>query len=218
MMKLGGVILLANALVLARPVHGYPGNLACGRSITAGQGNNIMGAAVVESGSVSIKLQKGGTPIACGSSLTPGDTGLTFEVSGQGSQYVVEAIASAGMGSWGIQGGDCLNRRQINTVSNTYTVPGSGTVTVRVAGATAKGPVAVSPDCVYTVPAASTPKPPSSSTPSSPSYLQVIPSSPSASPPSSKTSTSKSTRNAISMILSYLLLHLLLAVIIYSYQ
>ena len=168
--------------------------------------------------SILINLKKGGTSIACGSSLTPGDTGLTFEVSGQGSQYVVEAIASAGMGSWGIQGGDCLNRRQINTVSNTYTVPGSGTVTVRVAGASAKGPVAVSPDCVNTVTAASTPKPPSSSTPSSPSYLQVIPSSPSASPPSSKTSTSKSTRNAISMILSYLLLHLLLAVIIYSYQ
>ena len=92
---------MATAMLLARPVHGSPGNLACGRSITAGQGNKIMGAEVVEYGSVSIKLQKGGTPIACGSRLTPGDTGLTFAVSGQGSNYVVEAIASAGTGSWG---------------------------------------------------------------------------------------------------------------------
>jgi hypothetical protein len=156
-MKLGGVILLANALVLARPVHGWPGRLDCGRSITAGQGNTIMGAEVVESGSVSIKLQKGGTPIACGSSLTAGDTGLTFAVSGQGSQYVVQAIASAGTGSWGIQGGKCSMQRQDNAASNTYTVPASGTVTVRVAGASGYGPVSVSPNCEYTVTAASKP-------------------------------------------------------------
>ena len=196
MPRLAGVFLLATALLLVRPVHGSPGNLVCERSITAGQGNKIMGAEVVESGSVSIKLQKGGTPIACGSSLTAGDTGLTFAVSEQGSQYVVEAIASAGTGSWGIQGGKCKMQRQDNSASNTYTVPASGTVTVRVAGALSKGQVRVSPNCEYTVTSASTP---SSSPPSSSSQTP-------------KTSTS--TRNAFSMILSFLLL----AVLIHSYQ
>ena len=155
MPRLGGALIVATALLLARPVHGYPGYLDCEDSITAG--NNIMGAAVVESGSVSIKLQKGGTPIACGSSLTAGDTGLTFAVSGHGLQYVVEAIASAGTGSWGIQGGKCSMQRQDNPASNTYTVPASGTVTVRVAGASGYGPVSVSPNCEYTVTAASKP-------------------------------------------------------------
>ncbi len=175
---------MATALLLVRPVHGSPSNLVCGRSITAGQGNKIMGAEVVESSSVSIKLQKGGTPIACGSSLTAGDTGLTFAVSGQGLQYVVEAIASAGTGSWGIQGGKCEMQRQDTTTSITYTVPASGTVTVRVAGASSKGQVSVSPKCEYTVTAAS------------------------------KSSTSTSTRNAVSMILS----SLLVAALMYAYE
>jgi hypothetical protein len=143
---------VATALLPARPVHGSPGILGCGRSITAG--DTIMGSPV-EIGSASIKLQKGGTPIACGSSLTAGDTGLTFAVSGQGSQYVVQAIASAGTGSWGIQGGQCSMQRVDNTASNTYTVPASGTVTVRVAGASSYGPVRVSQDCKYTVTTAS---------------------------------------------------------------
>ncbi len=175
MPQLGGALLVATALLLARPVHGYPSSLGCQRSITAG--NTIMNAAVAI-GSASIKLQKGGTPFACGSSLTAGDTGLTFTVSGQGLQYVVEAIASAGTGSWGIQGGKCSMQRQDNTDSNTYTVPASGTVTVRVA---AGNPVRVSPDCTYQVIAASTPSSP-------PQHHSSPPASPPASPPSPSSS------------------------------
>ena len=111
MPRLGGALLMATAMLLARPVHGSPGNLASGRIITAGQGNKIMGAEVMLFNSILINLKKGATSITCGSRLTPGDTGLTFEVSGQGLQYVVEAIASAGTGSWGIQGGKCSMQR-----------------------------------------------------------------------------------------------------------
>ena len=85
-------------------------------------GNNSMVAVVFESGWVSISLQTGGRWIACGSSLTAGDTGVTFAVSGQGSQYVVEAIANTGTGSWGIQ-----------------------------RGTSSQGQVRVSPDYMYTV-------------------------------------------------------------------
>jgi FK506-binding protein 4/5 len=175
---------VATALLLARPAHGHASYLACTRSITTG--NTIMGSAAVQSGSTSIKLQKGGSPINCGGALTAGDTGLTFALSGQRGQYIIEATASAGKGLWGIQDGECCMvqssvkycQRLLNTASNTYTVPASGTVIVRVAWASAYGEVKLSPDCTYTVAAASAPPPPVPAPSSSAAIVRLASSSP----------------------------------------
>ena len=121
----------------------------CSRSIASG---TIMGQSIQESAVASIRLVKGGSAIACGGTLTPGDTGLTFSLSGQSGQYVIEASASAGTSSsWGIINGGCSMKRDTST-SKTFTVPNDGTVTVRATWATGYGSaVYKTPDCTYTV-------------------------------------------------------------------
>jgi len=112
-----------------------------------------MGHSVQESPTTSLQLVKDGSVLACDSSLSAGDSGLTFSLAGQSGQYLIEATASAGKNViWGIAGGDCTGERDVNSVDKTYTVPTSGTVTLRVVWATGSaGPVYVSPDCSYTV-------------------------------------------------------------------
>jgi len=140
--------------VLVVAVDAYPGELSCERSITSG---TIMGAAVNRLDStVQVQLAKDGNTIACGGTLMAGDEGLTLvkASSGVGSQYIIEAIASAGTdgtGAWGIIDGDCSDQRLDNKVDNTYTVPPSGTVTLRIAHADGYGAVSTSADCTYTV-------------------------------------------------------------------
>lgn len=144
------LVLMAGAL-LARNVQAYPSFLACSRSIDAG--STIMGSQVQLSSVASLKLAStAGMPYDCGGRLPPGETGLTFHLSGQSGQYLVEATASAGTGSgWGIIGGTCSMTRD-TTVSKTYTVPAHGTVTLRVVWSNGYGqPVYVTPECTYSV-------------------------------------------------------------------
>ena len=86
----------------ARPLAAYPTSVGCSRSITSG---TMMGQAISTNGAsgggggsggrkdsssdAQIQLAKGGATIACGGTLTAGDTGLTL-VKGSpliGSQY-----------------------------------------------------------------------------------------------------------------------------------
>jgi len=145
-------LFLAAAALLAHPALAYLGNLACDRGITVGS-PNIMGSAIAEGGSTNLKLAKGGTAIACGGNITAGDS-LTFDLSGQGKHYLIEATAGA------INGGICAGQRiftaedqpealVLGTVN--FAVPDSGEVVVRVAWSSEGGTVTVSRDCMYTV-------------------------------------------------------------------
>jgi hypothetical protein len=69
----------------ARPLAAYPEKVGCGKSITSG---SMMGATISTNGaSEQVQLAKGGVKIACGGSLTAGDTGLTLVKGSTGSQY-----------------------------------------------------------------------------------------------------------------------------------
>ena len=161
MMKL----LVATALMLAHVVHGNPQDLKdCNRAIT--KGNKIMTLGVVESTSDSVKFHDHNTmpmkTLDCGSTVTCG-TKLAFEIStgpSSGAEYIIEAVATAGTSSsWGIKGGKCEGAtRAVNSPAEpmdrfltTYTVPASGSVTVRVAWAKISGPVSVTSDCTCAV-------------------------------------------------------------------
>ncbi len=99
-------------------------------------------------------LSKDGAPIACGGTLNAGDTNLKFAMSGNpsNSQFLIDTVATAGTGSWGIQSGECKNLRVYNAGANSYTVPPSGEVTIRAAWSTGQSnKVNISPDCKYTV-------------------------------------------------------------------
>ena len=112
--------------------HAFPGSVGCSKSLTSG---SIMGSSIQRSASTQVQLAKGGSTIACGGTLTAGDTGLTLVKGTTGRQYIIEAIASVGTGSHGIISGSCSMQRLANSASNTYTVPPSGTVTLRIAHA-----------------------------------------------------------------------------------
>jgi hypothetical protein len=84
----------------ARPLAAYPNRVGCSRSITSG---TMMGQAISTNGAsgggggsggrkdsssdAQIQLAKGGATIACGGTLTAGDTGLTLVKGSSGSQY-----------------------------------------------------------------------------------------------------------------------------------
>ena len=84
----------ALAALLIGSARAYPGSVGCDRSLTSG---TIMSNGIVRSGVTQVQLAKDGAAIACGGSLTAGDTGLTLvkASSGVGSQYLIEAVASA---------------------------------------------------------------------------------------------------------------------------
>ena len=68
----------------ARPVSADSKDVRCGTSITGGR---MMGASINTNGdSTQIQLAKGGKAIACGGTLTAGDTGLTLVKGSIGSQ------------------------------------------------------------------------------------------------------------------------------------
>ena len=79
-------VLLALALALCLPasVDASPSDVGCSRSITSG---SMMGQPIVRSTSQQVKLARGGSPIACGGTLTPSESGLTLSKSATGAQY-----------------------------------------------------------------------------------------------------------------------------------
>ena len=108
----------------------------------------------VLSDTTSIMLSKDGASIACGGTLNADDTNLKFVMSGNpgDSEFLIDTVATAGTGSWGIQSGKCNNLRVYNSVSSSYTVPPSGMVTIRAAWSTGERiKISISPDCQYTV-------------------------------------------------------------------
>lgn len=108
----------------------------------------------VLSDTTSIMLSKDGASIACGGTLNAGDTNLKLVISGNpgDSEFLIDTVATAGTGSWGIQSGKCKNMRVYNSVGNSYTVPPSGKVTIRAAWSTGERiKISISPDCKCTV-------------------------------------------------------------------
>jgi hypothetical protein len=155
------VLVAATALLLAQVVHGDPEMLPCNRAMTKGE--TIMTVAVVESPSDSVKFHDHNTmpmkTLDCNSNV-PCFAKLAFELSTGPStaEYIIEAVATAGTSSsWGIKGGICEGATRVvstpggDPMDMTYTVPASGSVTVRVAWAKANGQVSVTPDCTCAV-------------------------------------------------------------------
>ena len=69
----------------ARPLTAYPDRVGCSKSITSG---TIMGEAISPNGALAqIQLAKWGATIACGGTLTAGDTMLTLVKGTTGLQY-----------------------------------------------------------------------------------------------------------------------------------
>ena len=84
-MKARGWLLAAVAALASRPLAAYPDRVDCSRSITSG---NMMGQAISPNGApAQIQLAKWGATIACGGTLTAGDTMLTLVKGTTGSQY-----------------------------------------------------------------------------------------------------------------------------------
>ena len=82
----------------------------------------------MRSDTTSIQLSKDGAPIACSGTLNAGDTNLKFVISGNPLnfqsdkfEFLIDTIATAGAGSWGIQSGECKNLRGYNSAGNSYT-------------------------------------------------------------------------------------------------
>ena len=138
----------ALAAVLVAIAEAHPSYVSCAMPITEGK---MMMKTVERLSSTQVQLAKDGNTVACGGTLRAGDAGLTFvKASGVGRKYKIEAIASAGMGEWGIIAGECTRQRTAD-ISDTYTVPPSGTVTLRIAHAKGYGQVSTSADCTYSV-------------------------------------------------------------------
>ena len=121
----------------------YPADQACSSSTTSG---TIHRTAIQRSTSRTLAF----AGVACGGTITAGTT-QTLSLSDSRDQYTIEAVASAGTSTaWGLGGSTCSRQRRYNTVPS-FTVPSSGTVTLRVAWATSKSTVYTSQDCTYAV-------------------------------------------------------------------
>ena len=136
-------------------VAAFPSNMwgpGCSKSSTAGV--SIMGQMVQESAEGSLKLESAGAAVECGGTIAA-NASMAFSLSGHSGLYLIEAVASAGAGDWGITGGECSKQRT-DDASKTYKVPENGSVTVRATWALGYGsPVKVTPDCTYAVQATS---------------------------------------------------------------
>ena len=79
-------VLLALALALCLPVSvdAYASRVDCSKSITSGSIHSIQ---ILRSSSQQVRLARGGSPIACGGTLTPSESGLTLSKSSTGSEY-----------------------------------------------------------------------------------------------------------------------------------
>jgi len=130
-------------LLCAVVASAYPDRLGCSGSITSG---TIHRKAIVRSTSRTLAI----AGVACGGTITAGTT-QTLSLSSNSGQFTIEAVASAGTSTaWGLGGGTCSKQRKYNSVPS-YTVPPSGTVTLRVAWAGSRSTISTSQDCTYTV-------------------------------------------------------------------
>ena len=79
-------VLLALALAPCMPASAdaHVSRVACDRPITSG---SMMGPLIERSTSQQVKLARGGSPIACGGTLTPSEGGLTLSKSTTGSEF-----------------------------------------------------------------------------------------------------------------------------------
>ena len=135
--------LVVRLLLCAVVASAKPGDLTCPQSIISG---TIHSKSIQRSSSRTLAFSS----VACGGTITAG-TSQTLSLSNNGDEFAIEAVASAGTSTlWGLVGGTCSKQRRYNTVPS-YTVPPSGTVTLRVAWATSESTVSTSPDCTYTV-------------------------------------------------------------------
>jgi hypothetical protein len=130
-------------LLCAVVASAYPDRLGCSGSITSG---TIHSRAIQRSTSRTLAI----AGVACGGTITAGTT-QTLSLSSNSGQFTIEAVASAGTSTaWGLGGSTCSKQRNYNSVPS-YTVPPSGTVTLRVAWAASQSTVSTSNDCTYTV-------------------------------------------------------------------
>jgi hypothetical protein len=135
--------LVVRLLLYAVVASAHPNSQGCSGSITSGQ---IHSRPIVRSSSRTLAF----AGVACGGTITAG-TIKTLSLSNNGDEFTIEAVASAGTSTaWGLGGNTCSKQRKYNSVPS-YTVPSSGTVTLRVAWATSESTVYTSNDCTYTV-------------------------------------------------------------------
>jgi hypothetical protein len=135
--------LVIRLLLCAVVASAYPAKQSCSGSITSG---TIHRMAIQRSTSRTLAI----AGVACGGTITAGTT-QTLSLSSNSDEYTIEAVASAGTSTaWGLGGSTCSKQRKYNTVPS-YTVPPSGTVTLRVAWAASESTVWTSQDCTYTV-------------------------------------------------------------------
>ena len=136
-------LLVIRLLLYAVVASAHPASQGCSGSITSGQ---IHSRSIVRSSSRTLAF----AGVACGGTITAGTT-QTLSLSSNSGEYTIEAVASAGTSTaWGLGGSTCSKQRKYNSVPS-YTVPPSGTVTLRVAWAASKSTVSTSDDCTYTV-------------------------------------------------------------------
>ena len=150
------VFLVVRMLFCVALASAHPRDLRCSSPMTSG---TIHRRAVQQSTSRTIQFAKAGSAISCGGTITAGDS-LTLTLSNTQQEYLIEAVASAGTGAWGLSSGLCSNQRRQQTTAGTYTVPASGTVTLRVSWATSESQVYYTPDCTYSVIVSAPPPPP----------------------------------------------------------
>ena len=116
--------LVVRLLLCAVVASAKPGDLTCPQSIISG---TIHSKSIQRSSSRTLAFSS----VACGGTITAG-TSQTLSLSNNGDEFAIEAVASAGTSTlWGLVGGTCSKQRRYNTVPS-YTVPPSGTVTLRV--------------------------------------------------------------------------------------
>ena len=136
-------LLVVRLLLYAVVASAWPASQSCSSSITSGQ---IHSKEIQRS--ISRTLNFAG--VVCGGTITAG-TAQTLSLSDNSDDFTIEAVASAGTSTaWGLGGSTCSKQRKYNSVPS-YTVPPSGTVTLRVAWAASESTVSTSLDCAYTV-------------------------------------------------------------------
>ena len=136
-------LLVMRLLLYAVVASAWPASHSCSSSITSG---TIHRKAILRSSSRTLRF----AGVACGGTITAG-TSETLSLSDNSYEYTIEAVASAGTSTaWGLGGSTCSKQRKYNSVPS-YTVPPSGTVTLRVAWAASESTVSTSQDCTYTV-------------------------------------------------------------------
>eukprot|EP00287_Rhodomonas_sp_CCMP768_P004418 CAMPEP_0196738952 /NCGR_PEP_ID=MMETSP1091-20130531/18295_1 /TAXON_ID=302021 /ORGANISM="Rhodomonas sp., Strain CCMP768" /LENGTH=202 /DNA_ID=CAMNT_0042083111 /DNA_START=118 /DNA_END=726 /DNA_ORIENTATION=- len=111
----------------------------------------MMGAPAI-AGTRTVSLSRAGTSLACGSTVTAGET-LNVEMSSTVGEFLIEVEgASVGSDGSGFSSGQCSNKR--STSISQVTAPQSGSFVVRAGYASGYGRVSITEDCAYSISAA----------------------------------------------------------------